>query len=148
MLRLRSQTCYEVFLGLNYRLLFDNLNEFNSLSNSYVYLYFGDYRIKSVEVSETGIFVTDFYVPSYAVPGTAYGVTIQDEDGTKLAEKQFTVGARIKLGSSEGEVDKWIEIDGCYFDADKEVHLYFSSDKANIGDNIGAAARRQPIRPC
>ncbi len=109
---------------------------FYSSQNTYVDLYFGDYQIKSIGVSESGTFATDFHVPSYVMPGTAYNVTIRDEDGVILAEEWFIVGAKIDLEPNEGKIGKSITIGGRYFDANKEVRLYFSSDTANIGDNI------------
>ncbi|MFC1932060.1 IPT/TIG domain-containing protein [Chloroflexota bacterium] len=109
---------------------------FNGGDNGYVYLYFGEYRLKSIEVSETGTFTTDFDVPSYVMPGTYYEVTVQDEDGITVTGEWFIVEARIDLYPGRGKTGDRIAIGGRYFDADKEVSLYFSSDKASIGDNI------------
>ncbi|MFC1940964.1 IPT/TIG domain-containing protein [Chloroflexota bacterium] len=116
---------------------------FYSGDNSYVYLYFDKYELKSIEVSETGTFTTNFNVPLYARPGRSYNITVKNEGGVTLAsaEEQFIVGAKIylysnKQSSNEGKIDEWIEIGGRYFDANRKVRLYFSSDKANIDDRI------------
>jgi len=45
-------------------------------------------------------------------------------------------GGTISLSPSEGKIDKRIEIDGGGFDANQAVRIYFSSDKADVGDNI------------
>jgi len=75
--------------------------------------------------------------PQYSVGHqTAEPVTIHDEDGVILAGRWFIVGSKIDLEPNEGEIGKSITIGGLYFDANKEVRLYFSSDIANIGDNI------------
>ncbi|MFC1987615.1 hypothetical protein ACFLVH_03625 [Chloroflexota bacterium] len=114
---------------------------FSSSANAYVYLYFSGYEIKSIAVSEAGTFTTDFNIPGYVSPGVSYRVTALDESGVTLAEGWFIVGAKIDLYSAgsytnRGKIDGLIQIGGRYFDADKEVSLYFSSDKASIGDNI------------
>ena len=109
---------------------------FHSYQNTYVALYFGDFKIKDIGVSESGDFTTDFNVPGYVTPGSSYRVTIRDAGGKILAEKSFIVGAKILPEPNEGVIGKSITLNGLYFDADKEIRLYFSSDIADIGDNI------------
>ena len=70
---------------------------FSSSASGYVHLYFSGYEIKSIAVSETGTFTTDFSIPSYASPGISYRITVLDESGVTLAEGWFIVGARIDL---------------------------------------------------
>jgi len=113
--------------------------DFHNYKNSDVHLYFGNNWIKTIQVSDNGTFTTDFNVPAYATPGTSYSVNVQDKNNTILVEEWFIVGAKIDLDYDEGEIGKSIEIGGRYFDAKEEVHLYFSSDKANIGDSIDSA---------
>ena len=109
---------------------------FSSEESTYVYLYFDTAQIKSIKVSETGTFTADFIVPLNVTPGKSYEVTVKDEDGIALVEEWFIVGAKIDLYPDEGKIDGRIELGGRCFDADREVAFYFSSDTANIGDNI------------
>jgi len=109
---------------------------FSSEESTHVYLYFDTAQIKSIKVSATGTFTADFNVPLNVMPGKSYKVTVKDEDGIALVEEWFIVGAKIDLYPDKGKVDGRIELGGRYFDADKEVAFYFSSDTANIGDNI------------
>ncbi len=105
--------------------------------NNYVYLYFGDTQLKSIKVSETGTFAAYFNVPRYATPGESYYVTIRDDYGTTLARWRFIVAkAKFKLDPEEGKIGDSIRIDGLWFDANEEFSIYFSSDKAFIGDDI------------
>ncbi|MFC1987174.1 IPT/TIG domain-containing protein [Chloroflexota bacterium] len=109
---------------------------FSGGQDTYVELYFGNFKIKEIEIPQSGTFTTNFNVPSYVTPGIAYQVTIHNEKGVVLAENSFIVAAKINLSYDKGEVGKWVTIDGFYFDANEEVHLYFSSDTADVGDNI------------
>ncbi len=45
-------------------------------------------------------------------------------------------GGVIKLDPKEGKIGDWIKIDLWAFEADETVHLYFSSDEADEGDDI------------
>jgi hypothetical protein len=45
-------------------------------------------------------------------------------------------GASIKLDPAEGKIGDWVEIDCGGFEAGRTVHVYFSSDKADVGDEI------------
>jgi len=48
----------------------------------------------------------------------------------------YAAGIAIWLDPWEGKIGDWIEIDGSGFDASELVCIYFSSDKANVGDAI------------
>jgi hypothetical protein len=45
-------------------------------------------------------------------------------------------GATIELDPREGKIGDWVEIDCRGFEAGKKVHLYFSSNEADKGDDI------------
>ena len=53
------------------------------------------------------------------------------------ATPAHAAGGSIALYPDEGEIGDRIEIDGWDFNADKRVFIYFSSDKADEGDEIG-----------
>ena len=84
--------------------------------NSDVYLYFSNNRIRTIKVSDNATFTTDFSIPDYATSGTAYDVTIQDEDGIELTRERFVVEAKIDLDRSDGKTGTWIQIRGFYFE--------------------------------
>ncbi len=109
---------------------------FQGYKDNYLYLYFANYWLKEIEVSKTGTIKTDFYVPSYVTPRTSYEVSIRDAIGRKLAIGWFLIGAKIWLDHDEGKIGKQLIIDGSYFEANKKLYIYFSSDNADTGDNI------------
>ncbi|MFC1991959.1 hypothetical protein ACFLVC_04485 [Chloroflexota bacterium] len=110
--------------------------DFASYKNRIVYLYFGRYQISSIKVPEGGNFTAYFNVPLYAKSGLTYHVAVKDGDGTILGRYPFIVCAKITLDPNEGKIGEFIKISGNNFNVNKEVRIYFSSDRANIGDYI------------
>ena len=45
-------------------------------------------------------------------------------------------GVGLTLNPDQGRIGDLIEIDGYGFDADAQLHIYFSSDKAGVGDDV------------
>ncbi len=45
-------------------------------------------------------------------------------------------GGILSLYPPEGRIGDWVRIEGLGFEANKTIHLYFSSDKAGVGDGI------------
>jgi len=45
-------------------------------------------------------------------------------------------GVGLTLNPDQGRIDDLIEVDGYGFDADTQLCIYFSSDKAGVGDRI------------
>ncbi|MFC2072949.1 IPT/TIG domain-containing protein [Chloroflexota bacterium] len=114
--------------------------DFVFYKNSHVDLYFGNHLMKSIKIPKTGVFTVYFNVPRYVESGTTHRVAVKNEYGTELTVGSFTVTAKIILDPGKGEIGEWTKIFGRGFNSIiKEVGLYFSSDKANIGDKIDSA---------
>ena len=48
----------------------------------------------------------------------------------------YAASGRIKLYPNEGRIGDTIEIDGTGFDANEQALIYFSNDRADVGDEI------------
>ena len=110
---------------------------FDAYSYGNVNIYFGDIKVKSLKVPETGTFTTSINVPSTVTPGETYLITVEYEGYKTIASKQFIVAKSIlEIDPVIGRIDDWVIVDGSRFDTNREIRIYFSSDKANLGDKI------------
>lgn len=103
-----------------------------------LYIYFGDYQVKSIEVSATGTFNDSFNVPGYITLGETYSVTVNDEYNTRLLRWEFIVAkAKIELDPREGKVGEQVKINGHDFEAGKSIRMYLSINPAPLQGSIG-----------
>lgn len=104
-----------------------------------VHIFFGDTELKSVVVSETGTFTVNINVPSTATPGKSYSIAVKDILYRVITSKNFVVAkAILEISPVEGRINDWIRVEGRNFDANKNIIIYFSSDKSEIGQKIGS----------
>jgi len=99
---------------------------FESYRGDSISIFFGDKRINTLVVPDSGVFTIYFYVPDDAVPGEVY-VSVGDEQGNPLGNKRpFTVqGIQIELHPRDGAVGTKVTISGTGFYASEMVAFYY-----------------------
>lgn len=112
---------------------------FDAYSHGQVRIFFSDKELKRITVPETGDFTVSINVPSTAIPGETYTISVKDLISNTIASRNFVVAkAIIELDPIEGRVGDAIKVTGRHFDAGERVIIYFSSNKAYVGQNIGS----------
>jgi len=107
---------------------------FESYRGDSISIFFGDRRISTVVVPDSGIFTIYFYVSDDAVPGEVY-VSVGDEQGNPLGNRRpFIVQAiGIELHPRDGAVGTRVTISGRGFYASEMAAFYYDGTSGGNG---------------
>jgi hypothetical protein len=105
---------------------------FESYRGDTVSVFFGDRKLETLVVPDSGIFTIHFYVPDDATPDKVY-VSVKDEQGNPLGNRRlFTVEeVGIEVHPRDGAVGTRVAITGTGFYADEMVTFYY--DEVSVG---------------
>jgi len=105
---------------------------FESYRGDTISVFFGDRKLDTLVVPDSGIFTIYFYVPDDAVPGEVY-VSVKDEQGNPLGNRRlFTVEeVGIEVHPRDGAVGTRVTITGVGFYAGEMVTFYY--DEVSVG---------------
>lgn len=99
---------------------------FESYKGDSISIFFGDRKVKTLVVPDSGVFTIQFNVPDDAVPGEVY-VSVGDEQGNPLGNRRlFTVEEiQIEVHPRDGAVGTGVTISGTGFYAGEMVAFYY-----------------------
>jgi hypothetical protein len=105
---------------------------FESYRGDTISVFFGDRKLDTLVVPDSGIFTIHFYVPDDATPEKVY-ISVKDEQGNPLGNRRlFTVDeVGIEVHPRDGAVGTRVTITGVGFYAGEMVTFYY--DEVSVG---------------